>query len=544
MSTSFQRGQILGRYELLLPLARGGMAEVWAARLHGTRGFQKLVAIKTMLPGVIEDKRAEQMFMDEAGLACRIQHPNVVEIIELGEDDGTLYLVMEWIEGEPLNVIIKRAGSAGSIPLSVAVNLMGQCCKGLQAAHELKDERGELLGVVHRDISPHNILVSYTGTVKIVDFGIAKVTSQNNSLTDAGEVKGKLAYMSPEHIAGKQVDRRSDVFALGIVFYQLSTGKHPFKGKTPGQTVQNTLVGRPTAPSTLVEGYPVEIERIVNKALHPEPEGRYSTTREFLLDLQRALPAALDHGADAETARFVVNLLGDRIQEKKRAIKSAMDLSQFDATGVSTQLTNTNQSGTMGAVTSDDAGSYEQISQLLKQNSAASRRQALIGGGVAVGVALALGITVTRLGDNTDGGTPRPAAAALDDRVPLPAAPYSLPTASVEPIAAASEELAELNSEPVPEVTVEETTEKVIPEPESASKNPVTEPKSVKRRRRRPKSVKVRSEKTMPAANAAGSTTSVSESDGSTMNTVGVSSPEKAAEKTDGDDRGRFGGRW
>lgn len=427
MSTSFKSGQLLGRYELLLPLARGGMAEVWAARLHGTRGFQKLVAIKTMLPGVIEDERADQMFMEEAGLACRIQHPNVVHTIELGEDNNALYLVMEWIDGEPLNAVIKRAPQHSPMPLNVAVNLTSQCCKGLQAAHDLKGSDGAPLGVVHRDVSPHNILVSYTGTAKIVDFGIAKVTSQAASLTEVGEVKGKIAYMSPEQISGEPVDRRSDVFSLGIVLYQLSTGKHPFKGESTGETIKNTMDCRPTPPSKLVPGFPTQLEYIVNKALCFDPNERYSTARELLLDLRNALPAAVDHGADAETARYVTELFGERIDQKKQALRSAMAMSRFDPAGVTSSISVASQSGTMGAVTSDDAGSYEQISQLLKQNSAASRRHAFVGGGAAVVIALGVGFVVkTSASDPGIGGASSAVAAGAVQG--LPRASYVLPT--------------------------------------------------------------------------------------------------------------------
>ena len=157
-------GNTLGRYELLLPIAQGGMAQVWAARLRGTRGFQKLVAVKTILAGAIDNTRLEQMFLEEAQLASQIHHPNVVETLELGEHEGTLYLVMEWVDGEPLTQLLTQAHEHGGLPLPIAVNLIGQVCQGLQAAHGLCDEGGNLLGVVHRDVSPQNVLVTLSGT--------------------------------------------------------------------------------------------------------------------------------------------------------------------------------------------------------------------------------------------------------------------------------------------------------------------------------------------------------------------------------------------
>src|SRR5688572_29692416 len=177
--SELRAGSILGRYELLLPIAKGGMAQVWAARLRGSRGFQKWVAIKTILPDVIDNTRMERMFLEEAQLASQIHHPNVVGTLELGEHEGTLYLVMEWVDGEPLNQVMAKAAGSGGLPLPIAVNLIGQACQGLYAAHELRDDAGVLVGLVHRDVSPQNLLVSFSGTAKLVDFGIAKATARS-----------------------------------------------------------------------------------------------------------------------------------------------------------------------------------------------------------------------------------------------------------------------------------------------------------------------------------------------------------------------------
>jgi len=199
-SLDLRPGQVLGRYELLLPIARGGMAQVWAARLRGSRGFQKVVAMKTILAGSIDDTNLEQMFLEEASLASQVHHPNVVEILDLGEHEGTLFLVMEWVDGEPLQLVLRHSVEHAPLPLPIAVNVVGQACKGLHEAHELRDEKGQLLGLVHRDVSPQNILLSYSGVVKIVDFGIAKATSRDSGLTEKGHIKGKSAFMSPEQI--------------------------------------------------------------------------------------------------------------------------------------------------------------------------------------------------------------------------------------------------------------------------------------------------------------------------------------------------------
>ncbi len=178
-------GSTLGRYEILMPVARGGMASVWAAKLPGSRGFQKIFAIKTMLPDVSDDPEFESMFLDEGRVAARIRHPNVVEIIDLGEQDDVLYLVMEWVEGENLGSLVKAARGHGGVPLPILLRIASQVCAGLHAAHELRDDDGNLLDLVHRDISPANVLVSTSGFVKIVDFGIAKSKGRLTSRASA-----------------------------------------------------------------------------------------------------------------------------------------------------------------------------------------------------------------------------------------------------------------------------------------------------------------------------------------------------------------------
>jgi serine/threonine protein kinase len=320
-------GQLLGRYELLLPVAKGGMAQVWAARLRGSRGFQKTVAIKTILAGAMDDARMEQMFLDEATLAAQIHHPNVVGTLELGEDEGILYLVMEWVEGESLQFVMSRARDRGGIPLPVAVNLIGQACKGLHAAHDLRDESGNLLGLVHRDISAQNVLVTYAGTAKLVDFGIAKATARSSSVTEAGEVKGKFAYMAPEQIMTQPIDRRTDVFAMGTLLYLLTTGTHPFKGDSPGETLRNIcLSAPPRQPTELVESYPVALQEVVMKALRKAPDERWSSANEMLAALEQATPAYLEGSYEMEVAKYMAELLGQRAADRRTQLRLAQEL--------------------------------------------------------------------------------------------------------------------------------------------------------------------------------------------------------------------------
>jgi serine/threonine protein kinase len=317
-------GLVLGRYELLAPVAKGGMAQVWAARMQGRRGFRKTVAIKTMLPNLSEDPQFEQMFLDEATLASRVRHPNAVEILDLGEDAGILYLVMEWIDGEPLSVIMKQALQQGGIPLPIAVRIVMQACAGLHGAHELKDDSGELVGLVHRDVSPQNILVAYGGVVKVVDFGVAKATGRASVETAAGQIKGKVPYMSPEQASGGVIDRRTDLFAVGILLYMMTTGKHPFRKENDAQTLMNICSDNPIVrPSAIVPGYPTELERIVLKSLERDVTRRFQTANEMQKALD-ALPSGLRASTDDELGDYMKALLPERMAKRQALIQRAL----------------------------------------------------------------------------------------------------------------------------------------------------------------------------------------------------------------------------
>jgi eukaryotic-like serine/threonine-protein kinase len=400
-------GQTLGRYELLMPLARGGMAIVWAARLRGTRGFEKLVAIKTMLPDMSDDAGFEQMFLDEAKLAARVRSPHVVETLDLGEERGVLYIVMEWVDGEPLNEIMRAASRLGPMPLDVCVSIIMQACAGLHVAHELKDEQGQRLELVHRDISPHNVLVGYDGIAKVTDFGIAKAMALGVSSTQVGEVKGKTAYMSPEQAIGGALDCRSDVFALGVVLYQLSTGTHPFRGQTDGETIANiVLPDPPRRPTSFVQGYPPELERVVLKALAKEVGQRHRTASALLDDLHRAMPGS---GMGYEKiGSYVESLLGSRRAERSAKLKGALAASESRSTTPSFE--------SLPAVAAGEVTQYRRRG---------GSRAALIGG---VLVVLGLGgVLFAVQGSHAEGNAAAvevplsPSAALADEPLPGPA---------------------------------------------------------------------------------------------------------------------------
>ncbi|HVK70190.1 MAG TPA: protein kinase, partial [Polyangium sp.] len=320
-------GHTLGRYELLVPIAQGGMAVVWAARMKGTRGFQKIVAVKTMLPELSQDPQFEDMFLAEAGLASRIRHPHVCEILDLGEQDGLIYLVMEWIDGEPLSQLARASRQKGGVPMLIALRICLNAALGLHAAHELKDEAGELVGLVHRDVSPQNILVTYDGVVKIVDFGVAKATAVSDTgATKDGQLKGKVPFMSPEQALGKAVDRRTDVFALGIVLYQLLASKHPFRGDNDMITLRR-ICDKEQAPSLLsaMPNCPALLNEIVMKALEKEADKRYLSMAEFARALDRGIgELKLAGQPDEDVVVFVRSMLGERADKRRTAIREGL----------------------------------------------------------------------------------------------------------------------------------------------------------------------------------------------------------------------------
>ncbi|AUX39772.1 uncharacterized protein SOCE26_011670 [Sorangium cellulosum] len=320
-------GSTLGRYEILMPVAKGGMAAVWAARLQGTRGFQKIVAVKTMLPDVSDDPDFESMFLDEARVAARIRHPNVVEILDLGEEADVLYIVMEWVDGETASTLQKAAKPLGGIPQRLVLRIASQICAGLHNAHELRDDSGALLDLVHRDISPANVLISTAGFVKIVDFGVAKSKGRLHVTRAGGVIKGKTPYLSPEQLGGLPVDRRSDIFSLGALLYVLTTGLHPFRAETELSTVENIALKDPLPPRELNSAIPPDLEKIILKALAKDRENRFATCAEMQRAIDQVASNLGEPTTDEDVAAFVRQAVGDsqakRAQDLRDAIAAA-----------------------------------------------------------------------------------------------------------------------------------------------------------------------------------------------------------------------------
>jgi len=317
-------GQKLGRYELLMPVARGGLGQVWVARLRGARGFHKLVAIKTLLPAPGDARLMEQRLLDDLRVAALIQHSNVAQTLELDEQDGTLYAVMEWVDGEPLSSVIECAEQGGGVPLLVAVNLIGQALRGLQAAHEHCDDAGVRMPVVHRDVSPDNILVSYSGIAKLVDFGIARAKRQDRTVGQDNRIERNLGYAAPEQVLGGVVDQRTDLFAIGVTLYLLTTGRHPFQGRDSAATLRNIVSDDPVVrPSVLKTSYSRTLEAVVLKALEKDRDRRWPSAEEMRLALERGVPQAFELGFEAQLRTFMADTVGERGLRKREAIRRA-----------------------------------------------------------------------------------------------------------------------------------------------------------------------------------------------------------------------------
>lgn len=315
------------RLEPLTRLATGGMADIWLARELGAAGLERFVVIKRLLPHLARDPDIVDMFVSEARFVARLVHPNVVQIHELAEDEEGYFLVMEYVAGCSVRELLAAARRAERIlPPDVAVCIVEQACRGAHAAHELTDAAGRPLGLVHRDISPHNLMVGPHGDVKLLDFGIAKAT-QAAEATRTGSLKGKQGYMSPEQCRVARVDRRSDVFALGIVCWELLTCQRLFKRETEYETMRAIAHGEAPLLSEVRPDLPPAFDAVVARALAADPEARWQTADDF----RRVLIAAADESevpfSRDMLADHLIDLLGDKLAQREQALRGAASLS-------------------------------------------------------------------------------------------------------------------------------------------------------------------------------------------------------------------------
>jgi serine/threonine-protein kinase len=405
----------IGRYDVIYPLAQGGMASVHVGRLSGMAGFEKLVAIKVIHPHLSGDESFVRMFLDEARLAARIHHPNVGEIIEVGEDEGLFFMVGELIVGQSLRNLFRKARDRGEqVSHTMCADIVAKVCQGLNDAHDLKDPRGELYGVVHRDVSPRNVLISYNGFVKLIDFGIAWAHGRM-SHTDAGTIKGKLGFMPPEQIKGQPLDRRSDIFSLGVVLYLMLTGKHPFPGNSDAERMHKILHGDFLRPREVDEELDPVLEQVVLRAMEVTPDARYDTAAEMGRKLMSFVHANADPSgswdSSTEIAGLMHGLFETELAEHREQIRIAAEESGANADQEISGLTSGAAAKAASASHTDFTVAGTPQSMQIKLFG---KRRRLFGLGIA-GAAVLLAAIAVIVAVATGDGSADAAAGAADD---------------------------------------------------------------------------------------------------------------------------------
>lgn len=304
----------IDRYEPLRRLATGGMAEIFLAKQSGLEGFEKVVVLKRILGHLASDDEFVSMFLDEARIAAKLSHPNIVQIYDLGKTDSSYYIAMEYVSGRNVQHLInKQQAAGGHLPVEHVVRVIAGVCDGLFYAHSRKDYDGKPLSIIHRDISPQNILVSFAGGVKVVDFGIAKASTQL-AQTRAGVLKGKYAYMSPEQVRGAKIDHRSDIFAVGLVMYEMLTGVRAFERDSSLKTLKAIVQEKPLNPIEMNPDIPKEVVKLLSKALEKNPDRRYKTAQEMQLALEDWLEQSPKKSNNVRLSRFMYDLFDDELQ--------------------------------------------------------------------------------------------------------------------------------------------------------------------------------------------------------------------------------------
>lgn len=389
-----------GKYTLIDRIAVGGMAEIFLARQAGLEGFEKTIVIKRIRPHLSKQAAFVKMFLNEAKLAAQLNHPNIVQIYDLGKIGESYFIAMEYIFGRDMRRIIPKADTLGiPFPMVYALKIASSVCEGLYYAHQKVDLYGHALNIVHRDVTPENIFVSFDGTVKVLDFGIAKAANQIEQ-TRAGEIKGKLSYMSPEQCMGKSLDCRSDLFSLGVVLYEWLTGFKLFTGDSEVAILKSITEGKIYAPSYFKADIPEAVEAILMKALEKDREKRYQTAWDMQYDLDQFLSQYEFTPSNIHLSNFLKQLFNDELEEEKARLANRTPaaagpdelVEPEDVISVSADVSQSNLSEitSSGRVRGDDkvvslqldSLEYEQLAEIAKRNRmtpAALMREVLAG---------------------------------------------------------------------------------------------------------------------------------------------------------------------
>jgi serine/threonine-protein kinase len=363
MGRSFPR---LGDYEPLLELASGGMATVYLARQLGAAGFERLVVIKRVHPHLLGNREFHDMFRDEARVASLIRHPNVVPVINVAELDGEMFLVMEYVESVSLGTLVKSALAmvpSELVPPRIIVRIICDVLSGLHAAHDAVDMMGSPLHVVHRDVSPQNIIVGTDGSSRIIDFGIAQAADRLSD-TKTGSLKGKLAYMAPEQAIGRPADKRIDIFSCGVTLHEALTGKRLFRGSNDIETLKRIVDHPVPDPSSIVPDLPWPLDSVVQRALSRNPDERFPTAAAFA----DALEAAVVPASPREVAAYLKATAGDRLGERHQKLLAILDGS---TPSLASQSMNTPRGGSP-IVVGSAPGSSPMVPQATESSSSVS----------------------------------------------------------------------------------------------------------------------------------------------------------------------------
>lgn len=401
----------VGEYRLVASLGTGGMAHVHLAISSRTGGFQKLLVLKTLRAEFAEDPEFRRMFLDEARIAARLNHPNVVHTYEVGEDGGKIFIAMEYLEGQALSSVVARVGR-GEMPLPVALRILSDALSGLHYAHELTDYDGKPFGLVHRDVSPQNVFVTYMGHAKILDFGIAK-GGVSGGETKSGVIKGKVGYMSPEQVTGAPLDRRADVFAVGVMLWEV-LAKARFVGKTEDEVVVITrrMQGTEKRIRDVAPDAPEALLAICERAMAQDPDDRFPTA----LAMQEALDAYLAHESNGD-ARAVAALLDVHFKEDRSKVRRVVEegVRSIDTSGPMASVRT-------ATALSTSSSSVEIPIPIVTEVQRGPRRGYLVGGALALTAVAAIAVAVVMSRRTSEG----PGAASQ----PPPTTAVMLPSAS------------------------------------------------------------------------------------------------------------------
>ncbi len=469
MSTAAS-ARLIGRYLLFGEMASGGMATVHFGRLSGPAGFSRTVAIKRLHPQYARDPDFVSMFLDEARLAARIQHPNVVPTLDVVATEAEIFLVMDYVQGESLARLLRSIRAMMTqADTHVIATVMAGVLQGLHAAHEAKSEQGEPLGIVHRDVSPQNILVGVDGVPRVLDFGVAKAVGRLQT-TREGQIKGKLAYMAPEQLHGAVVTRQTDVYAAAVVTWEALTGKRLFQEDNEAAIVTAILQRTVIPPSEIASHVPLAFDRVVMRGLERDPSRRYASAREMALDMERCVGVA----SASEVGEWVESLAHDELLKRASRVTEieSVSSSPSSARGPSSLPSTAEMPTTVSLSSPDVARSQPElrsdvssiaVSPILPLIPRHGRPRTAVVAGTAVAATL-LVVFLLLLAFPRE---PSPAPAALPSAVPLPASVDPVPASADPPVIPVSD---------LPTATPTEATTTPVPTPTATMRRRIYRP--------------------------------------------------------------------